>query len=108
MTPEPSATITPSPNQAVDLAVSLGKTNLGPARTLLRWNRSTEQEIRAWAIRVRRDHTVNKVAILRRRSARKLIVERPDRLRIFYTVVALGAEGSVLAVSNEASVTAAN
>ena len=109
-TAEPTATPSPQPpsDEPADIVVTLQRSNLGPNRAVLTWAPTATEGIRGWEVRVRRGDTVRTVAVLRRRGARELVVERPDVLRIFYTVAALDADGGVLAVSNEVRVPSAN
>ncbi len=114
-TAEPTGTATPtattqrptSTPQPIDAAISLASTNLGPRRALLSWSVTpADAHVAGWQVRVRRGDTVRTAAVIRRGGVRELTVERPQRDRVFYRVVAIGPDAEVLAVSDEVRVNA--
>lgn len=108
-TPEPRPTATPtaepSPTPALAPEVTLERSNLGPQRSRLTWAVTNPDDIRGFEVRIRRGDTVRTAAVLRRPNVRELVVERPERDRVFYRVLAIGDGGEVLATSNEVRVT---
>ena len=108
-TPEPRPTATtrpePTPPVVVDPQVVLERENLGPQRSLLAWTVSPDDRVLGFHVRVRRGDTVRTAAVIREPGVRELTVERPERDRVFYRVLAIGEGGEVLARSNEVRVT---
>ncbi len=97
-TPEPTV-VDPAPEIVLDQA------NLGPRRAQLTWSVTAPDGVLGFQVRVRRGDTVRTAAVLRDPEARALTVERPERDRVFYRVLAIGSDGQVLARSNEVRVT---
>ena len=106
----PTATATPTATPeptVVDRApeIVLDRANLGPRRAQLTWSVTAPDGILGFQVRVRRGDTVRTAAVLRDPDARALTVERPERDRVFYRVLAIGRDGEVVARSNEVRVT---
>ena len=108
-TPEQRPTPTPEPEPTspvlVEPQVVLERENLGPLRSRLTWTVTGPDRVRGFEVRVRRGDTIRTAAAIREPGVRELTVERPERDRVFYRVLAIGDGGEVLARSNEVRVT---
>ena len=108
-TPEPRPTTSPAPDPTPTVApepeITLERSNIGPQRARLAWAVTDAESVRRFEVRIRRGDTIRTAAVLRRPDARQLVVERPERDRVFYRVLAIGEDGQVLARSNEVRVT---
>lgn len=105
--PRPTATTAPEPTAPVlvEPQVVLERENLGPARSRLTWTVSATDQVRGFEVRIRRGDTIRTAAVIREPGVRELTVERPERDRVFYRVLAIGDNGTVVARSNEVRVT---
>ncbi|MEM7286011.1 MAG: hypothetical protein AAF480_06635 [Actinomycetota bacterium] len=108
-TPDTRPTSTPRPEPTapvfVDPQIVLERQNLGPARARLTWTVTADDRVRGFEVRIRRGDTVRTAAVIREAGVRELTVERPERERVFYRVLAVGEGGEVIARSNEVRVT---
>lgn len=114
-TPPPAPTITavatstpevqPSPTAAAQPTVTLERTNLGPRRARLTWTVTSPDAVAGFEVQIRRGDEVRTAAVLREPGVRELTVERPQRDRVFYRVLARNADGEIVASSEEIRVT---
>ena len=93
------------PNGPQRLGQPNKRSNIGPQRARLTWAVTNPESVRRFDVRIRRGDTIRTAAVIRRPDARELVVERPQRDRVFYRVLAIGENGQVLARSNEVRVT---
>ena len=94
------------PGGVIQTRVCDGDTfEVGPQRTRLTWTVTSPDAVTGFEVRVRRGDTIRTAAVLRRPNVRELVVERPERDRVFYRVLAIGEGGQIIARSNEVRVT---